>query len=104
MGLLVEIKKKLKGFSLDVSFSIDGEYLGILGPSGSGKSMTLKCIAGVETPDEGRIVLNGKVLFDSEKKINLIPPGKKYRVFIPKLCPFSSYDGRRKYWPGFKTS
>jgi len=73
MGLLVEIKKKLKGFSLDVSFSIDGEYLGILGPSGSGKSMTLKCIAGVETPDEGRIVLNGKVLFDSEKKINLIP-------------------------------
>lgn len=73
MSLLVDIKKKLKGFSLDVSFSIDGEYLGILGPSGSGKSMTLKCIAGVETPDEGCIVLNGRVLFDSEKKINLKP-------------------------------
>ncbi|MGI6451284.1 MAG: sulfate/molybdate ABC transporter ATP-binding protein [Desulfitobacteriia bacterium] len=73
MGLLVDIKKKLKGFSLDVAFSIDDEYLGILGASGSGKSMTLKCIAGVETPDEGLIVLNGKVLFDSEKKINLKP-------------------------------
>ncbi|NLT95849.1 MAG: ATP-binding cassette domain-containing protein [Clostridia bacterium] len=73
MGLQVDIKKKLKGFSLDVSFATEGEYLGILGPSGSGKSMTLKCIAGVETPDEGRIVLNGKVLFDSEKKINLKP-------------------------------
>ena len=73
MSLLVDIKKKLKGFSLDVSFSIDGEYLGILGPSGSGKSMTLKCIAGVETPDEGCIVLNERVLFDSEKKINLKP-------------------------------
>lgn len=73
MSLFVDIKKKLKGFSLDVSFETNGEYLGILGASGSGKSMTLKCIAGIETPDEGRIVLNGKVLFDSEKKINLKP-------------------------------
>jgi len=73
MRLQVDIKKRMKGFSLDVAFSVEGEYLGILGPSGSGKSMTLKCIAGVETPDEGRIVLNDKVLFDSEKKINLKP-------------------------------
>ena len=73
MGLFVNIKKKLKGFSLDVSFETNGDYLGILGASGSGKSMTLKCIAGIETPDEGSIILNGKVLFDSEKKINLKP-------------------------------
>ena len=44
---------------------------GLRGASGSGKSMTLKCIAGIETPDQGRIVLNGRVLFDSEKKINV---------------------------------
>lgn len=73
MSLVVDLKKKLKGFNLNVAFETQGEYLGILGASGSGKSMTLKCIAGVETPDEGRIVLNGKVLFDSEKKINLKP-------------------------------
>jgi len=73
MRLLVDIKKRLKGFSLNVAFTIDDEYLGILGASGSGKSMTLKCIAGVETPDEGRIELNGKVLFDSAKRINLKP-------------------------------
>jgi len=73
MSLVVDIKKKLKGFSLDVSFKTEGEYLGILGASGSGKSLTLKCIAGIETPDEGCIVLNGKVLYDSEKKINLKP-------------------------------
>jgi len=73
MGLLVDIKKKLKGFNLEVAFETYGQYLGILGASGSGKSMTLKCIAGIETPDEGRIVLNGKVLFDSGKKINLKP-------------------------------
>ena len=73
MSLAVDIKKKLKGFSLDVAFRTEGEYLGILGASGSGKSLTLKCIAGIETPDEGCIVLNGKVLYDSEKKINLKP-------------------------------
>ena len=44
---------------------------GLMGASGSGKSMTLKCIAGIETPDQGRIVLNDRVLFDSEKKINV---------------------------------
>lgn len=73
MSLFVDIKKKLKGFTLNVSFETNGDYLGILGASGSGKSMTLKCVAGIETPDEGRIVLNGKVLFDSKKKINLKP-------------------------------
>ncbi|WP_300382078.1 ATP-binding cassette domain-containing protein [Clostridium sp.] len=73
MSLFVDIKKKLKGFQLNVSFETNGDYLGILGASGSGKSMTLKCIAGIENPDEGRIVINGKVLFDSEKKINLKP-------------------------------
>lgn len=73
MSLFVDIRKKLKGFYLNVSFETNGEYLGILGASGSGKSMTLKCIAGIETPDEGRIVLNGKVLFDSKEKINLKP-------------------------------
>ena len=73
MRLFVNIKKRLKGFTLNVSFETNGDYLGILGASGSGKSMTLKCIAGIETPDEGRIVLNGKILFDSEKKINLRP-------------------------------
>ena len=71
MSLQAVIKKRFSGFSLDVSLNTDGGVMGILGASGSGKSMTLKCIAGIETPDEGRIVLNGRVLFDSEKRINL---------------------------------
>lgn len=71
MGLYVDIKKKLKGVALDISFeTADGQGItGLLGASGCGKSMTLKCIAGIMTPDQGRIVLNGKTLFDSEKKI-----------------------------------
>ena len=69
--LEVQIYKKLAEFDLDVSFQVDDNILGFMGASGSGKSMTLKCIAGIETPDQGRIVLNGRVLFDSEKKINV---------------------------------
>lgn len=69
--LEVQIYKKLAEFDLDVSFQVDDNILGLMGASGSGKSMTLKCIAGIETPDQGRIVLNGRVLFDSEKKINV---------------------------------
>lgn len=70
--LEVQIYKKLAEFDLDVSFQVDDNILGLMGASGSGKSMTLKCIAGIETPDQGRIVLNGRVLFDSEKKINVL--------------------------------
>ena len=69
--LEVQIYKKLAEFDLDASFQVDDNILGLMGASGSGKSMTLKCIAGIETPDQGRIVLNGRVLFDSEKKINV---------------------------------
>ena len=69
--LEVQIYKKLAEFDLDVSFQVNNNILGLMGASGSGKSMTLKCIAGIETPDHGRIVLNNRVLFDSEKKINV---------------------------------
>ena len=72
MSLQVEIEKKLNDKVLSVSFDTEGKQgiTGILGASGCGKSMTLKCIAGIETPDRGKIVLNGRVLFDSGKKIN----------------------------------
>ena len=76
MSLSVEIRKQLDGFALDVRFTTDGGMLALLGASGCGKSMTLKCIAGIEKPDSGRIVLNGRTLFDSEAKIDL-PPQKR---------------------------
>lgn len=70
-GLLVEIDKQLANFSLSVAFTTESQTLGILGASGSGKSMTLRCIAGLETPDSGRVVLNNQVVFDSQRGINL---------------------------------
>lgn len=71
MALQVNISKKFSGFHMKVEFEIDGGCLGILGASGCGKSMTLKCVAGIEKPDKGRIVLNDRVLFDSRKGINV---------------------------------
>ncbi|MFT4007493.1 MAG: ATP-binding cassette domain-containing protein, partial [Lacrimispora sp.] len=73
MSLSVKIVKKLKDITLDIQFetAVDGGITGILGSSGCGKSMTLKSIAGIVTPDSGRIVLNDRVLFDSEKNINV---------------------------------
>ena len=57
MALQVKITKKLANFTLDVDFSVEQEIFALLGASGCGKSMTLKCIAGIEQPDEGVIVL-----------------------------------------------
>ncbi|MBD1830313.1 molybdate ABC transporter permease subunit [Microcoleus vaginatus GB1-A2] len=77
-GLCLNIFKPLSGFALDVGFDISQEVLGILGASGSGKSMTLRCIAGLETPSSGKIAVNGKVLFDSAQGINV--PSKDRRI------------------------
>ena len=78
MALEVSIKKSFPDFKLDVEFRTGEEVFGVLGESGCGKSLTLKCIAGIEKPDEGRIVLNGRTLFDSEQGINV--PARERRV------------------------
>ncbi|HLR20527.1 MAG TPA: ATP-binding cassette domain-containing protein [Tissierellaceae bacterium] len=64
------------------------ETLSLLGPSGCGKSMTLKCIAGIEKPDEGKIILNNKVLFDSKKGINLPPQDRKVGLLFQSYALF----------------
>ncbi|MEM8778995.1 MAG: molybdate ABC transporter permease subunit [Cyanobacteria bacterium P01_G01_bin.49] len=76
--LIVDIQKQLSGFTLNVSFKTNQLPLGLLGGSGAGKSIILRCIAGLETPDHGRIVLNGRVLFDSQQGINL--PSRDRRI------------------------
>lgn len=80
-GLVVEIQKQLPDFSLETYFTTESDTLGLLGASGAGKSMLLRCIAGLETPSYGRIVLNGRVLFDSKKGINL-PSGDRRIGFL----------------------
>ena len=76
MSLAVDIEKRLGDFHLRVRFEAENEVMGLLGASGCGKSTVLRCIAGVMKPDRGRIVLDGTVLFDSERHIDL-PPQKR---------------------------
>jgi len=93
--LEVDIRKKLAAFTLDVSFSAGAECMGLLGASGCGKSMTLKCIAGIETPDAGRIVLNGRVLFDSERGIDLPPQRRKVGYLFQQYALFPTMTIRK---------
>jgi len=59
----------------------DGEFLTLFGPSGAGKTTLMRLVAGLETPDSGRIEVDGEVWFDSKLKINL-PPQKRSVGFV----------------------
>lgn len=88
MKLDVQIKKFLRDFVLEVEFNVRDEVFALLGASGCGKSMTLKMIAGIETPDEGKIILNGRTLFDSAKKINLPPQARRVGYLFQNYALF----------------
>lgn len=88
MSVSVDIEKKLGSFLLKVQFEAEDETLALLGASGCGKSMTLKCIAGIEKPDRGRIIADGVTLFDSEKKINLSPQERHVGLMFQNYALF----------------
>jgi molybdate transport system ATP-binding protein len=89
MALEAEIYKKLAAFSLSAKFTAANDAVtGVLGASGCGKSMVLRCIAGIEMPDEGKISLNGRVIFDSAKKINLSPQARRVGYLFQSYALF----------------
>ena len=100
MSLNVDIRKTLGSFHLDVSFRTEGDVLGLLGASGCGKSMTLKCIAGIERPDEGRIELNGRVLFDSEARIDLPPQRRRVGYLFQQYALFPTMTAEQNIAAG----
>jgi molybdate transport system ATP-binding protein len=67
----VRIKLARKDFRLDCEFTAAIGVTALFGPSGSGKTTILNAIAGLDRPDEGRIVVDGKVFFDSTSRIDL---------------------------------
>ncbi len=73
MRLSAEIFRKIGNFCLDIKIESNAKRIGILGASGSGKSMTLRSIAGIETPNRGHIEIDGDVLYNSSKRIDLKP-------------------------------
>ena len=95
MSLHVDIKKRLGSFVLESAFEQDGGVLGLLGASGCGKSMTLKCIAGIEKPDEGRIVLDGRVLYDSAARVSLPPQQRQVGYLFQNYALFPNMTVRQ---------
>ena len=95
MSLHVDIRKRLGSFVLESAFKQDGGVLGLLGASGCGKSMTLKCIAGIEKPDEGRIVLDGRVLYDSAARVNLPPQQRQVGYLFQNYALFPNMTVRQ---------
>ena len=95
MSLHVDIRKVLASFTLDVRFTAENGITSLLGASGCGKSMTLKCIAGIEKPDEGRIELDGRVLFDSEAHINLPPQKRRVGYLFQNYALFPNMTVRQ---------
>jgi molybdate transport system ATP-binding protein len=71
--LSLRIRTRLAGFSLDVAWDAEEKLVALFGPSGAGKTLTLQALAGLSRPDAGRIVVDGRVLFDSERGIDLPP-------------------------------
>lgn len=104
MSLSVQIEKRFPDFHLQADFHAESGILGLLGASGSGKSMTLRCIAGIEKPDRGKIVLDGKVLFDSEKKINLPPQKRQVGYLFQNYALFPNMTVKQNILCGIKGS
>lgn len=102
MNLEVAIKKDFGRFVLDADFALDQKRCGIFGPSGSGKSTLMHLLAGLLDPDSGRISLDGRVLFDSEKRINVVPEERRIGVVFQHSHLFPHMSVRRNLFYGWQ--
>lgn len=104
MAISVDVQKKLGEFALNVKFESASKRIGILGASGCGKSMTLKSIAGIETPTEGKIQIGEHVLFDSKNKVNLKPQKRKIGYLFQNYALFPTMTVAQNIAAGLKGS
>ena len=102
MPIKGEIKNKLDSFLLDMEFQSESRRIGILGASGCGKSMTLKCIAGIETPDEGHIEVEGRTLFDRENRTDLKPQKRNVGYLFQNYALFPTMTVEKNIAAGLK--
>jgi molybdate transport system ATP-binding protein len=95
-------RKRLGDFTLDAALSVEGERIGLIGPSGSGKSTMVGALAGLVAPDAGRIVLDGDVLFDREKGIDVPPERRRIAVVFQQANLFPHLDVRGNLLYGYR--
>ena len=98
--LYVDIRKRLSRYELHIQIESDTGILGLFGASGAGKSMTLKCIAGIETPDSGVIRLNDRVLYDSEHRVDLRPQERRVGYLFQDYALFPNMTVRQNILAG----
>jgi len=104
-GLDVSIAKRLPGFSLEATWSAGDEVVALFGASGAGKTLTLQCLAGLVTPDRGRIAVGGQVFYDSAAAVDLPPQSRRlgyvfqgYALF-PHLSVADNIGYGLRDWP-----
>ncbi len=88
MNLAVDIRKRLGAFSLDVAFRAEHETVVLFGHSGSGKSVTLAAVAGLQRPDDGAISIGGRVVFDVARGVDLPPQRRNVGYVVQHLALF----------------
>lgn len=102
MKLAVAVKKRYGRFTLAADFVLNQKRCGIFGPSGSGKSTLMHLLAGLLTPDEGRISLDGRLLFDSEQGLNVAPEERRIGVVFQHSHLFPHMSVRRNLFYGWQ--
>ena len=103
-GLLARVSKRFAAprspvFELDANLAVPAGFTILFGPSGAGKSTLLDCLAGLLTPDSGRIQINARRLFDSEGKLD-VPPARRSIGYVfqrPALFPNMSVEQNVAY-------
>ena len=100
--LEVKIKRQLAFFTLEADFTLGKEIMVLFGPSGSGKTSLLWAVSGLSKVEEGRIVLNDRVLFDSREKINLPTQKRKVGFVFQDYALFPHYTVEKNIAYGCK--
>ena len=94
--LKLDIQRQVGDFALQPSFCAENELVVLFGPSGCGKSLTLQSVAGLLTPDTGRIELpGGRVAFDSDAKINMPSQDRSIGYVVQELALFPHMTARQ---------
>ncbi|MBQ5748800.1 MAG: ATP-binding cassette domain-containing protein [Oscillospiraceae bacterium] len=100
MALICNFQKRLRDFDLNINLQAENGITALLGASGSGKTMALRCIAGLQTPECGSIILENRTLFDSERRIHLPPQARRTGLLFQNYALFPNMTIRQNLLAG----